>query len=46
MSWISLSWSVFFCHDGGSGGASPALPEVEDDDAIGVAATAMAAKLR
>jgi len=46
MSWTSLSWSVHFCHDGGGGGASPALPEVEDDEAAGVVAMAMAARLK
>ena len=46
MSWMSLSWSVHFCHDDEGGGASPALPEVEDDVAVGVADMAMAAKLK
>ena len=42
MSWMSLSWSEH--NDGGR--ASPELPEVEDADAVGEAAMAMAAKLR
>ena len=42
---MSLSWSVHFCHDDEGGGASPTLPEVEDEEAAGVAAMAMAAKL-
>ena len=46
MSWMSLSWSVHFCQDDDGGGASPVLPEVEDDDVAGVAAMAMAARLR
>ena len=46
MSWMSLSWSEHFCQDNDAGGASPELPEVEDADAAGVAAMAMAAKLR
>jgi len=43
---MSLSWSVHLCQDDGGGGASPALPEVEDNDAAGVAAMVMAAKPR
>ena len=43
---MSLSWSVHFCQDDEGGGASPELPEVEDADAAGVAAMAMAARLR
>jgi len=43
---MSLSWSVHFCQDDEAGGASPALPEVEDDDAAGVAAMAMVARLK
>jgi hypothetical protein len=46
MSWMSLSWSVHFYQDDDAGGASPALPEVEDDDTAGVAAMAMAARHR
>ena len=46
MSWMSLSWSVHFCHDDEGGRASLALPEVEDDEAAGVAAMAMAVKLK
>ena len=41
-----LSWSKHFCQDDEVGGASPALPKVEDDDAAGVAAMAMVARLR
>jgi hypothetical protein len=37
---------VHFCHDNEGGGASPALPEVDDEVATGVAAMEMAAKLR
>ena len=43
---MSLSWSEHFFHDDDGGGASPELPEVEDTDAVGEAAMAMAAKLR
>jgi len=46
MSWMLLSWSVHFCQVDEGSGASPELPEVEDADAAGVAAMAMAAKLR
>ena len=46
MSWISLSWSVHFYHDGGGSGASLALPELEDADVAGVAAMAMVSRLR
>ena len=46
MSWMSLSWSVHFCQDDDGGGASLALPEVEDADAAGLAAMATAARLR
>ena len=46
MFWMSLSWSELLCQDDGGGGASPELPEVEDTDAVGEAAMAMAAKLR
>ena len=46
MSWMSLSWSVHLCQDDDGGGASPALPEVEDDEAAGVAAMAMVVKLK
>ena len=43
---MSFSWSEHFFHDDEGGRASPALPEVEDDEAAGVAAMAMAVKLR
>ena len=43
---MSLSWSEHFCLDDNGGGASPELPEVEDADAEGEAAMAMAAKPR
>ena len=43
---MSFSWSEHFFHDDEGGRASPALPEVEDDEAAGVAAMAMAAKLK
>ena len=43
---MSLSWSVHFCQDDEVGGASSVLPEVEDDDAAGVAAIAAVEKLR
>ena len=46
MSRMSLSWSVHFYQNDDAGGASPALPEVEDDDTAGVAAMAMAARHR
>ena len=46
MSWMSLSWSVHFYHDDDGSGASPALSEVEDDEAAGVADMVTAAKLR
>jgi hypothetical protein len=46
ISWMSLSWSRHFCQDDDGDGASPELPEVEDADAAGKAAMAMAAKLR
>ena len=45
MSWMSLSWSVHFCHDDEGDGASLVHPEVEDEEAAGVAAMAMAARL-
>jgi len=37
---------VHYCHDDEGGGATSALPEVDDKVATGVAAMAMAAKLR
>ena len=37
---------MHFCHNDDGGGASPALPEVEDDEAAGVVAMAMAARLK
>ena len=43
---MSLSWSEHFCQDDDGGGASPELPEVEDADAEGEAAMAMAANPR
>ena len=43
---MSLSWSEHFGQDDDAGGAFPELPEVEDADAAGVAAMAMAAKLK
>ena len=43
---MSLSWSEHFYQDDDGGGASPELPEVEDADAEGEAAMAMAAKPR
>ena len=43
---MSLSWSEHFCQDDDGSGASLELPEVEDADAAGEAAMAMAAKLR
>ena len=43
---MSLSWSEHFFQDDDGGGASPELPEVEDADAEGEAAMAMAAKPR
>ena len=43
---MSLSWSEHLCQDDDGGGASPELPEVEDADAEGKAAMAMAAKPR
>ena len=46
ISWMSLSWSEHFCQDDDGSGASLELPEVEDADAAGEAAMAMAAKLR
>ena len=46
MSSMLLSWSEHFCQNDDGGGASSELPEVEDADAAGVAATAMAARLR
>jgi len=46
MFWMSLSWSEHFCQDDDGGRASPELPEVEDADAVGVAAMTTAARLR
>ena len=46
MSWMLLSWSEHLCQDDDGGRASPELPEVEDADAVGEVAMAMAAKLR
>jgi len=46
MSWMSLSWREHLCQDDDGGGASLELPEVEDDDAAGVAAMAMVERLR
>ena len=46
MSWMSLSWSEYLCQDDDGGRASPELPEVEDANAAGEAAIAIAAKLR
>ena len=46
MSWMLLSWSVHFCHDDEGDGASPVLPEIEDDEAAGVAAMVTAARLK
>jgi len=43
---LSFSWSLHFCHDDEGGRASLALPKVEDDEAAGVAAVAVAAKLK
>ena len=43
---MSLSWSEHFCQDDDGGGASPELPEVEDADAEGEAAMAIAVKTR
>jgi hypothetical protein len=41
-----ISWSEHFCQDNDGGGASPELPEVEDADAEGEAAMAIAVKTR
>ena len=43
---MSLSWSEHLRQDDDGGGASPELPGVEDADAAGEAAIAMAAKHR
>ena len=43
---MSLSKSKHFCQDDDGGGASPELPEVEDADAEGEAAMAIAVKTR
>jgi len=45
MSWMMLSCSVHHCHNEEGGGASPVLPEVDEEDATGVAAMATAARL-
>jgi len=45
MSWISISSSVHHCHDSDDGATSLVLPEVEEEEAAGMVAMAIAAAI-